>query len=81
MFLTADSLISLICSNCSILENAEISSSKLIGLKDEMIVNQKILDYSASLAHSSQRDISQNSIITNKNRDTVRLEYGEEYNF
>lgn len=52
--------------DCSILENAEISSSKLIGLKDEMIVNQKILDYSASLAHSSQRDISQNSIITNK---------------
>ena len=45
--------------------NAEISSSKLIGLKDEMIIDQKILDYLASLAHSSQRDVSQNSIITN----------------
>ena len=52
--------------DCSILENAEISSSKLIGLKDEMIIDQKILDYSASLAHSSQRDVSQNSIITNE---------------
>ena len=51
--------------DCSILENAEISSSKLIGLKDEMIIDQKILNYSASLAHSSQRDVSQNSIITN----------------
>ena len=30
-----------------------------------MIIDQKILDYSASLAHSSQRDVSQNSIITN----------------
>lgn len=46
-------------------ENAEISSSKLIGLKDEMIIDQKILDYSASLAQPNQGEISRNSIITN----------------
>lgn len=52
--------------DCSILENAEISSSKLIGLKDEMIIDQKILDYSAHLAQPNQGEISQNSIITNE---------------
>ena len=52
--------------DCSILENAEISSSKLMGLKDEMIVDQRILDYSAHLAQSNQGEISQNSIITNE---------------
>ena len=51
--------------DCSILENAEISSSKLIGLKDEMIIDQKILDYSAHLAQPSQKEVSPNSIITN----------------
>ena len=51
--------------DCSILENAEISSSKLIGLKDEMIIDQKILDYSASPAQPSQKEVSSNSIITN----------------
>ena len=51
--------------DCSILENAEISSSKLIGLKDEMIIDQKILDYSASLTHPNQGEVSQNSIIIN----------------
>ena len=50
--------------DCSILENAEISSSKLIGLKDQMIIDQKILDYSAHLAQPNQREISSNSIIT-----------------
>lgn len=50
--------------DCSILENAEISSSKLIGLKDEMIIDQKILDYSAHLAQPSQKEVSSNSIIT-----------------
>ena len=52
--------------DCSILENAEISSSKLIGLKDEMIIDQKILDYSAHLAQPSQKEVSSNSIITNE---------------
>lgn len=51
--------------DCSILENAEISSSKLIGLKDEMIIDQKILDYSAHLAGPDQKEVSPNSIITN----------------
>lgn len=51
--------------DCSILENAEISSSKLIGLKDEMIIDQRILDYSANLAQPKQGEISRNSIITN----------------
>lgn len=51
--------------DCSILENAVVSSSKLIGLKDEMIVNQKILDYSAHLAGPDQKEVSPNSIITN----------------
>lgn len=50
--------------DCSILENAEISSSKLIGLKDEMIIDQKILDYSAHLAGPDQKEVSSNSIIT-----------------
>ena len=52
--------------DCSILENAEISSSKLIGLKDEMIIDQKILDYSAHLAQSDPKEVGPNSIITNK---------------
>lgn len=50
--------------DCSILENAEISSSKFIGLKDQMIIDQKILDYSAHLAHSNQEEVTSNSIIT-----------------
>lgn len=50
--------------DCSILENAIVNSSKLIGLKDEMIIDQKILDYSASLAHPDQKEVGQNSIIT-----------------
>lgn len=51
--------------DCSILERVEINSSKLIGLKDEMIIDKKILDYSAHLAHSNQKEVSSNSIITN----------------
>ena len=51
--------------DCSILENAVVSSSKLIGLKDEMIIDQKILDYSASPVQPSQKEVSSNSIITN----------------
>lgn len=52
--------------DCSILENVEISSSKLVGLKDEMIIDQKILDYSAHLAQSDPKEVGPNSIITNK---------------
>lgn len=36
----------------------------LIGLKDEIIIDQKIIDYSAHLAQPNQGEISQNSIIT-----------------
>lgn len=52
--------------DCSILENVEISSSKLVGLKDEIIIDQKILDYSAHLAQSDPKEVGPNSIITNK---------------
>jgi len=51
--------------DCSILENAEVNSSKLTELKDEMIIDQKIDDYSAHLARLKQEEKGQKDIMIN----------------
>lgn len=52
--------------DCSILKDAIIYSSEPIEVRDEMVVDKKILDYSAHLAQPSQKEVSSNSIITNE---------------
>ena len=52
--------------DCSILKDAIIYSSEPIEVRDEMVVDKKILDYSTHLAQPSQKEVSQNSIITNE---------------
>lgn len=50
--------------DCSILKDAIIYSSEPIEVRDEMVVDKKILDYSTHLAQPNQKEVSQNSIIT-----------------
>ena len=50
--------------DCSILKDAIIYSSEPIEVRDEMVVDKKILDYSTHLAQPNQKEASQNSIIT-----------------
>ena len=52
--------------DCSILKDAIIYSSEPIEVRDEMVVDKKILDYSTHLAQPNQKEVSPNSIITNK---------------